>query len=124
MFTNQIKLKPYAFLIIPSSNSTLNVYEVSWYINNKNGSMSILYTTIHFAFREYSLAITDFTVVLDRLFVVLSEISQIWVYSIENNKATRLYVITESDVKSEGGFYPIGISGNFTVNGPIVFINN
>lgn len=33
-------------------------------------------------------------------------------------------MITHSDVKNDGGFYPIGITGNFTVHGPIVFINN
>ena len=56
--------------------------------------MNVLYTTIRFAIKGYSPCISDFTVVGDRLFVVLNEISQIWVYQIENNKATRLYMIT------------------------------
>ena len=90
MYTNK---KPYAFLFLPASSSKLNVYEVSWNTKNHTGSINVLYTTISLTSKDCSPTITDFTVVGDRLFIVLSELNQIWVYSIGNNNANKLYII-------------------------------
>ena len=102
MYTDRVV--PNAYLILPaSSNSTLDVYEVSWNVTSNTGSINVLYTTIDLIEGQQVHTFTDFAVVEDRLFVVL--INEIWVYTIKNNQATRLYVINQA-IKTVGEFHP------------------
>lgn len=74
---------------------------------------------------EYNLDPTDFEVFGDRLFVVIAEIHQLWVYSLSTETARFIYKITLQTLRPfVTDFFPIAVVGDYSTYGPIIFINN
>lgn len=93
MYTSAIEENAYA--IVADGTKALHLYRIEWDLYSKTGSLDFIqdmnytYTPVN-----YTLTPSQFTVVGDRLFVVLSEINQIWVYSLADKGASKLYEIT------------------------------
>jgi hypothetical protein len=119
------KLVPTAYVVIADSATAnqVGVYELTWSSADNTGTFKKLYD-IKFTYGQQAIAVTDYSVVGDRLFVVLGDISQVWVYSLSDTVEKQLYAITQQQLTTVNAFFPAGVIGDFSTFGPIIFINN